>query len=368
MLGLTGCQAPEKPAGQPVHQAVAQPTAQRPSAKSKAQAIPTAPPDAPATPAPSTSPSVSPDPSGPPDDVIAYVNHRPISRARVVDLLLAGHGVGILEQIVVLEQAKRMAAEQGIEVSRAEIDAEFDRSLRNLVSPLRAADEETSFDREEAEGMLDEILARRNISRAECLAVVTRNAYLRAIVDANLTFSDDQLGEEYLRSFSRRVAIRHIQFASLSEAERIRRLLDAGEDFAAIAQTYSANLRTGPGGGRLRPFAQNDADVPAALREAAFGLEVGEVSAPIRVDDWYHIIQVERFELAETRTAEEMKPELEIRLRQRLTAPAMETLYRNLFNRADIRIIDKPLADEFKRKHPNRGKNKPDPARPLPGG
>ncbi|MCB9849565.1 MAG: peptidyl-prolyl cis-trans isomerase [Phycisphaerales bacterium] len=286
-------------------------------------------------------------------DTIAFVNGTPISRSRVVDLLMAGHGVGILEQIVVLERAKALATEQGVKVTQADIDAEFDRSLRSLASPLHAAGNE-SFDRDETERILDEVLARRNVSRAECMAMVTRNAYLRAICNANITFTDEQFAEEYQRAFGPRVQVRHIQLASLSEAEHVAGLLETGGDFATIAEGYSANLRTGPAGGLLRPFAIDDPDVPRALAQAAFKLGEGQISDPIRDGEWYHIIRVERHLPADSRTINQVKGELERRLRDRLIEPAMQTLYRSLFEQADIRVTDPVLAEEFAKKHPGR--------------
>lgn len=299
-------------------------------------------------------------------EAIAYVDGRPIPRKAVVDLLLAGHGVGILEQAIVLERAKVMAAEQDLTVTQADIDAEFDRSLRNLTSPLRAASD-TEIDREEAEQILDEVLARRNVSRAECMAMIERNAYLRAICSANLTFSDEQYMEEYQRAFGPRVKVRHVQLASLSEAEDIIEKLHAGTDFADVARTYSANLATAPGGGLLRPFTREDPDVPAALAEVAFKLSEGEVSAPVRVDQWYHILKLEEKIPADDRPIAEVKPELTQRLRERVTEPAMQTLYRSLFAQADIRVVDPILAAEFAKKHPDQGGAAPA-GRPAAGG
>lgn len=283
---------------------------------------------------------------------IAYVDGRPISRERIINLLIAGHGVGVLEQAVVLESAKVLAAEQGITVSPKDIDAEFDLSLRNLTSPLRAADE-AEFDREEAERILTEVLARRNVSRAECMAMIERNAYLRAICAANLAYTDEQYIEEYRRTFGPRVQVRHIQLANLAEAEGVMEHLRSGGEFTKLAKAYSANLRTAPEGGLLRPFSREDPDVPAVLSETAFKLREGETSNPLRIDQWYHIIRVERTIPPDDRPIAEVKPELERRLRERMTESAMQTLYRTLFEQADIRIVDPTLAEEFMRKHPD---------------
>ena len=339
-----GCRTTEKPVSRQVGDAWA--------AQSGNGAVP---------PAPGATPTAAGSPelvglAGIADDAIAYVDGQPISRTRMVELLLAGHGVGILEQLVVLERAKGVVAEQGLVVTQADVDAEYERSLRNLLGPLESAEDGAPFDWEGAERVLDEVLARRNLSRAECMAMVSRNAFLRAIVRANMSFTDAQLREEFERCFGPRVEVRHIQLASLAEAERVLGLLRAGDDFASLATRYSANPRTAPGGGLLRPFSAGDAEAPAVLRDAAFRMEVGEVSNPIRVDDWHHVIRIERKLPPEMRSFAEVRPELEERLRERLTAPAMQTLYGTLFEQADIHINDPILAAEFARKHPRRAR------------
>ena len=285
-------------------------------------------------------------------DIIAYVDNQPISRKRVIDLLLAAHGVGILEQVVVLERARQMAHEQEITVTDNDIRREYETGLRNLLSQLKTPTDNTDFDRQEAEIILNEILSRKNISKNEYQLSVTRNAYLRAIVSANLTFTDEQLQAEFQQSSGPLVSIRHIQLANLFEAQQLSDLLDAGANFEALAQNYSANLRTGPLGGQLKPFTKGDQEIPTAIRSAAFELDQGEVSGPIRADDWYHIIKVEKIVPQENRSFDQAKPEIEKALRRKLTEPAMQTLYQTLLKQADLRIIDPILATEFQRKHP----------------
>ena len=289
---------------------------------------------------------------------IAYVDGKPIDRQTLVNLLIAGHGVGIFEQLVVLERARQKAEELGVRVSEKDVVAEHERSLRALLSPIEAADESSAnppeFNHEEAERLLDEIIARRNVSRAEYRAVMTRNAYLRAIVEATMSFTEAQLKEEYALAFGERVRIRHIQLPSLLDAERISANLARGADFTEQARDYSANLRTAPAGGLLPDFTRDDPRIPEGLRQIAFGLTEGEVSNCLHVDDWYHIVKLEKRVSAENPAFEEVRGVLEDRLRERLATPAMQTLYRSLFEQADIRIEDPILRQEFERKHPDR--------------
>ncbi len=72
-------------------------------------------------------------------------------------------------------------------------------------------------------------------------------------------------------------------------AELRQRILD-GEDFATLAAEYSDDTGSGAQGGDLGWFGSG-AMVPP-FEEAAFSLEVGEISEPIKSQFGYHIIEV----------------------------------------------------------------------------
>ena len=299
-------------------------------------------------------PSPAPGPVAPPDAgaAIAVVDGVPVARERVVELLLRGHGVGVLEQIIVLEAARREAAARGLTVTAANVDAEYDRALRRLLSPL-PAEERVPVDREAGERVLKRILSSRNISRDEYMIGMRRNAWLRKIVECDMRFTDDQLEAEFERAYGARVGVRHIQVATLAEAQRIENRLAAdGADFAELARGYSANPNTAPAGGMLRVFSKEDDDVPELMRRTAFALEPGEHSAPLRIDEWYHILKVEERYPPEQAAFHQAHDELEGRLRCRLTEPAMRQLQETLLRQAQVEILDPVLAEEFRRKHP----------------
>lgn len=85
--------------------------------------------------------------------------------------------------------------------------------------------------------------------------------------------------------------------AARQEAAAIRAQAVAGEDFAELAQSVSEGPSRNQGGylgfferGRMvKPF-----------EEAAFALQAGEISAPVRTDFGWHIIKVETHQAAET--------------------------------------------------------------------
>lgn len=77
---------------------------------------------------------------------------------------------------------------------------------------------------------------------------------------------------------------------ALALAEELRQRILAGEDFAELAREYSDDTGSGAEGGDLDWFGRG-AMVPP-FEEAAFTLDVGEISEPIKSQFGYHIIEV----------------------------------------------------------------------------
>ncbi|MCY4545732.1 MAG: peptidylprolyl isomerase [Gemmatimonadetes bacterium] len=93
----------------------------------------------------------------------------------------------------------------------------------------------------------------------------------------------------------------HIMISSLPDpevvaslnarTEEIRRRIADGEDFGEMARRYSEDLNSATNGGDLGFFARGT--FMAEFEEAAFALEPGEISPPVRTDVGLHIIKLE---------------------------------------------------------------------------
>lgn len=75
-----------------------------------------------------------------------------------------------------------------------------------------------------------------------------------------------------------------------AKADEIKKRLDKGEDFAAIARAESDDKASGVQGGNLGSVTRG-AMVPP-FEEAAFALKKGQTSDPVKTQFGYHIIQV----------------------------------------------------------------------------
>lgn len=78
---------------------------------------------------------------------------------------------------------------------------------------------------------------------------------------------------------------------TLARAREVYRKVQAGEDFAHLAQTYSTDRATAPHGGQLPPFGLGQMVQP--FEEAAFALQTpGQVSGLVETRFGYHIIRL----------------------------------------------------------------------------
>lgn len=98
------------------------------------------------------------------------------------------------------------------------------------------------------------------------------------------------------------VKARHILVETEEEAIALRKRLDDGEDWATIAAENSLDTGNKDNSGDLGWFARGMMVKP--FEEAAFALEPGQISDPIKSDFGYHIIALDEKEMREMEGAD----------------------------------------------------------------
>ncbi|MDD5153361.1 MAG: peptidylprolyl isomerase [Desulfovibrionales bacterium] len=144
------------------------------------------------------------------------------------------------------------------------------------------------------------------------------------------------------------VKARHILVRVSSEAKpddwgaaeirirEIKKRLDGGEDFAAVAQASSEDPGSKDKGGELGFFPRGQM-VPE-FEKAAFALRTGEVSEPVKTAFGYHIIKAEDRKEAKTKVFDEVKEEVKNRLIETKQEEAMGKLFLELKNKYGVTI------------------------------
>jgi peptidyl-prolyl cis-trans isomerase C len=124
-------------------------------------------------------------------------------------------------------------------------------------------------------------------------AKALRDAYFAAKLKPTVT--DEAVRESYEEQAAKveaeeRARARHILVETEEEAKDIVARLAAGEDFEALAKEHSLD-GSKEFGGDLGYFTAEEM-VPA-FSEAAFALDVGEVSEPVKTEFGWHVIKLE---------------------------------------------------------------------------
>ncbi len=96
----------------------------------------------------------------------------------------------------------------------------------------------------------------------------------------------------------------HILVKTEDEAKEIKKKLDQGGDFAALAKEKSTDPGSAPRGGDLGFFTKDRMVKPFA--DAAFSMKVNEISKPVQSPFGFHIIKV--LEIKEAKNFEELTP------------------------------------------------------------
>lgn len=112
---------------------------------------------------------------------------------------------------------------------------------------------------------------------------------------------------------------------ALAKAQEIRKKIQDGGDFAAIAKTDSDDAGSGANGGELPPFRHGQM-VPA-FEKAAFAMKPGELSEPVKSNFGYHIIMVVSHD---TKPFEEVRADLENRMKPEETQKAVNKVVAEL--------------------------------------
>lgn len=233
-------------------------------------------------PAAAPAPAATPAPAPSPDTVVAKVNGAPITAGDLAvaadDPALSLPGVdeaqkkGLLVDYMVDLKIGAQAAEK----AKVGENPDFARKLAYFRDKL----------------LLDEYLER------EAKKAVTPQAE-RALYDETVKAMKPE--EE--------VHARHILVDNEAEAKKIAARLKAGEDFAKVAAETSKDPGSKAEGGDLGWFTKERMVAPFA--DAAFKIEAGKISDPVKTQFGWHVIKVEEKRTKPVPSFDEMKEQVE---------------------------------------------------------
>jgi len=123
------------------------------------------------------------------------------------------------------------------------------------------------------------------------------------------------------------------QKSALQKAETLAAELAAGKEFAELAKASSADAGTRAAGGDLGWIEAGIME--PAFEQALLALKPGEVSAPVRTEQGYHLILLREVKPAATKSFEEVRAQLETEFAQEQHNEKLADLQDKLFTVAD---------------------------------
>ena len=248
--------------------------------------------------------------------------------------------VGDLTQEDFYEEMKKLAGTQFLEqimiekvlndkykVSDEDVDAEFEEVKAQFGDEFQNALKES--------GLTEDSL-RSNIKFNQL-----RN---KAIADS---ITDEDI-KAYYDQASMELKARHILVKDEETANEVIEKLNAGEDFATLAKELSLDTGSAENGGDLDWFTVGQ--MVTEFNDAAYALEVNEISKPVKSQFGYHIIQVtDKREIEDFGTLEEKKDAIKETLIANAQASSTywESVVADLVKEAKIEVKDKDLSGAF---------------------
>lgn len=170
-----------------------------------------------------------------------------------------------------------------------------------------------------------------------------RRAYTKTAISDTIT--PEAIQAEYERQIAAipdedEVHARHILVTTEEDAKAVKAEIDNGADFIELAKAKSIEPNAAQSGGDLGYFKRGVMVKP--FGDAAFAMEVGQISDPVQTQFGWHIIRVEDRRPAPKPTLDEMTQQIG----QALFVTKYRALFDELRKASTIDIPDAALADQ----------------------
>ncbi|KGP73583.1 peptidylprolyl isomerase [Pontibacillus yanchengensis] len=185
------------------------------------------------------------------------------------------------------------------------------------------------------------VLEQNGFKNEEQFKQAIRSSMLKQKAAAEGVEVTDEEVKQYYENMKQEVQASHILVEDKETASEVQKKLNNGGDFAKLAKEYSTDKQSAQKGGDLGYISTGQMVLP--FEKAAYNLEVGKVSEPVKSQYGYHIIKVtdkrEKEDTSSIGKYEEMKDQLREELKTRKGSQENITEVMEAAN-VDIKIED----------------------------
>ncbi|MGJ7919412.1 peptidylprolyl isomerase [Neobacillus sp. LXY-4] len=194
--------------------------------------------------------------------------------------------------------------------------------------------------KDQAGASFEMLLAQNGIKDEKELKEVLKPQLLIEKAGLKEVKATDKELKDYYNNVKPEIKARHILVADENTAKEVKAKLDGGAKFEDLAKEYSTDPGSKDKGGDLGWFGAG-AMVPE-FENAAYALKVNEISAPVKSEHGWHVIQLT--DKKEKKSFEEMKEEIEYEVKvAKLDTTTIQKVIDKELKAANVKIQDKDL-------------------------
>ncbi|KUO61382.1 MAG: foldase [Gracilibacter sp. BRH_c7a] len=213
-------------------------------------------------------------------EVVANVNGQEIMKEELYEALVKQNGEQALDMLITEKIVRIESENSNISVTDDEINQEIEELKEEYggEEPFLAALENSNMTMEDLKNNIE------------------LNTILIKLIGPGITIAQEEI-EEYFEMYKDSFAVaeavkaRHILVETEEVAKEVKNKLADGEDFSKLAKQYSIDDSNKEQGGDLGTFGRGK--MVDEFEEAAFNLEIGEISEPVKTEFGFHIIKLE---------------------------------------------------------------------------
>src|SRR5690554_2559637 len=244
-----------------------------------------------------------------------------------------------IEEVISNMLIQQEAANRGIEISDEEKDELFAGQIEYMKSQNRLESDQELENALKQDGF-ENLQEFKDFFFAEYTDILKINELQRILLEPITVSNEEAEGfyNEYIEQFQYgdQVKASHILLKTEEEAEKVLDELNEGTNFALMAEEHSIDTYSAQNGGDL-DFSEKE-DMIEEFSEAAFAMEIGEISDIVETREGFHIIMVTDKREAGTETLEEVREEIENGLLKSKRQLVWQGFVLDLREKADVEI------------------------------
>jgi len=211
--------------------------------------------------------------------VVATVGNEKITKTELYDTLVKYYGKQALESMITNKIIEIEAKKANITITEDEIQEE----MNDII---------TAYGGQEA---FNQQIKQSGITQEDIKADIINYLNTLKLLEPRVTVTEEEIREYFEENkdyyaIQEKVEASHILVDDEATAIKIKKMLDDGKDFAELAAEYSKDTSNAQNGGKLGYFGRGE--MVEAFEDAAFSMDIDEISDPVKTEFGYHIIKV----------------------------------------------------------------------------